>query len=291
MPNAISTMALDLETINQILFSKAVTIAGHKYTEIPVGLLEPSPEFQRPVRGHEKKIAANWDYDKCGDLLVSYRDGHFYIIDGQHRWLAATSIGVKELPCRIYENLTIEDEARLFVEQTEGIHIGLTPRQVFTATLLTEDERGQLARTLKKICDEYQIVINPREPADKPILSGFRAAQTTLRLEGETGLKFAFDIIRNAGWHMEHGAYSETMLIALRNIYRAHKKETGAVSRCLSKALSVVGFSYILARAECSTLQRGTSTKVWNLLEEIIIREHMGEKGNETGPEQNFIPA
>ena len=64
-------------------------IGGLKFAEIPTGLLAIPETYQRPQRGHEKEIAKHWDKKKAGALVTSYREGKLYVIDGQHRLLAA----------------------------------------------------------------------------------------------------------------------------------------------------------------------------------------------------------
>lgn len=62
-------------------------------------------------------IAAAYDGEAVGVLTVSQRaNGTYHIVDGQHRHAAARiAIGESvELPCRVFTDLTLQDEARLF---------------------------------------------------------------------------------------------------------------------------------------------------------------------------------
>ena len=74
--------------------------------------------YQRQAKPERvKKIAREWDDMKANLIHVSHRaDGFYYIMDGNHTRLAYESIGGKELLCRVYEGLTVEDEARIFSE-------------------------------------------------------------------------------------------------------------------------------------------------------------------------------
>lgn len=60
-------------------------------------------------------IAAEWSWLACGSLIVSERDGKFWVIDGQHRAVAAMRRSdIKELPCLVFKLASEEEEARAF---------------------------------------------------------------------------------------------------------------------------------------------------------------------------------
>lgn len=63
------------------------------------------------------QIVAEFDEDKIGTPILSSRNGHYYIVDGQHR-IEATGIvrgDDSEVQCWVYEGLTEADEAELFL--------------------------------------------------------------------------------------------------------------------------------------------------------------------------------
>lgn len=83
-------------------------------------LLRVDPEYQRTEAVSAKRvlsIANTWSWEACGTLTVSLRDdGHYYIIDGQHRWLAAMKRSiVAALPCIVFSNTGVSKEAESFV--------------------------------------------------------------------------------------------------------------------------------------------------------------------------------
>lgn len=87
----------------------------------PVKLQEltPHPKVQRQYReAHAQKIAANLDLDALGYPVVSKRKTDYLIIDGQHRVAAVKMFGFQPddtLDCRVYSDLTEQDEAELFL--------------------------------------------------------------------------------------------------------------------------------------------------------------------------------
>ncbi|MDB5733192.1 MAG: hypothetical protein JWQ03_3087 [Variovorax sp.] len=62
-------------------------------------------------------IAAKFDWRLCAPLVVSRRpDGSLAIIDGQHRWTAASRRGdIPQLPCCVFSYEGPEEEARMFI--------------------------------------------------------------------------------------------------------------------------------------------------------------------------------
>ena len=73
--------------------------------------------YQRiPDEKRIEKIARNWDDRKANLVHVSHRADGYYVIDGNHTRLAYEKVGGKQLLCRVYDDLTVEEEAKLFYE-------------------------------------------------------------------------------------------------------------------------------------------------------------------------------
>ena len=72
---------------------------------------------------------------------VSYRDGHYFVFDGQHTIVTRRAMnGGQDLPiiCKVYEGLTEEEEAMLFSRQT-GVSTPLTAGAELRAALVGKD--------------------------------------------------------------------------------------------------------------------------------------------------------
>lgn len=86
--------------------------------QLPVSGLIVDPNVQRsPDRGRAAKMAENLDLNAIGIVTVSKRaNGSYHVIDGQHRVEALRLAGGEEekVTCRVFEGLTLEDEARMF---------------------------------------------------------------------------------------------------------------------------------------------------------------------------------
>ena len=73
--------------------------------------------YQRPVEDADvDRLIAEWDDRLLDPLIVSFRDGNFFLVDGQHRVCAVRKMnGGKDvvMQCLVYTGLSYEDEAEL----------------------------------------------------------------------------------------------------------------------------------------------------------------------------------
>lgn len=71
--------------------------------------------YQRPVDFREvNRLIQDWDDRLLDPIIVSFRDGKFYVVDGQHRIAAMRKMnGGKDVMvnCKVYDGLTYEQEA------------------------------------------------------------------------------------------------------------------------------------------------------------------------------------
>lgn len=101
-----------------------------KYAEMPyqevmlnTKVLEvPRTSYQRELNpARVRKIAVEFDERIANEPKVSFRNGHYYVFDGQHT-IAARKLRNKgkDLPvmCKVFRGLTEADEAILFAQQT-----------------------------------------------------------------------------------------------------------------------------------------------------------------------------
>lgn len=85
--------------------------------EIHTDRLTSGLPYQRPVNPKEvDRLVREWDERLLDPITVSFRDGKFYVIDGQHRISAMRRMnggnGVM-VNCKVYNGLTYEQEAAL----------------------------------------------------------------------------------------------------------------------------------------------------------------------------------
>ena len=84
---------------------------------ISTGKLSSGLPYQRVVNEREvNRLIREWDERLLEPLVVSYRDGRFNVIDGQHRAAALRKMnGDRDVMvlCKVYSGLTYEQEADL----------------------------------------------------------------------------------------------------------------------------------------------------------------------------------
>lgn len=85
---------------------------------VPLNLMQVRPEAQRELtRAWADHIAADIDIEKIGTFVVNKVDGVFWLVDGQHRRAALDAIGWgdQQVQCQVFEGLSAEQEAELFL--------------------------------------------------------------------------------------------------------------------------------------------------------------------------------
>ena len=94
---------------------------NYEYKQVNSAFIVIDEDYQRELdQNRVKRIVANFNPDLVNPIKVSYRNGKYYVFDGQHT-LAALKMrnGGKDLmvECKIYRGLSEADEAILFSEQ------------------------------------------------------------------------------------------------------------------------------------------------------------------------------
>jgi hypothetical protein len=85
-------------------------------------VLQIHPAYQRDVLPEKvKAITAAWSWLSLGALVVGERGGEFWVIDGQHRALAAKRRSdITHLPCVVFKTGDVKTEARGFLDLNTG---------------------------------------------------------------------------------------------------------------------------------------------------------------------------
>jgi hypothetical protein len=86
-------------------------------------------QAQRELKPHRvDHLLKNFDLDLIGMPVLNARDGHFYIIDGQHRVEALKQFlgpgwETQKIPCRVYDGLSEEEEADMFDRLNDAMQV------------------------------------------------------------------------------------------------------------------------------------------------------------------------
>lgn len=91
---------------------------AYRYMQLPTYRLVSSQEYQRKVDPrHVDEIIANFNPLYLGEIIVSFRDGQYFVVDGQNRIAAQIKKNDDHqclVNCKVYSGLTYEDEAAMF---------------------------------------------------------------------------------------------------------------------------------------------------------------------------------
>jgi len=89
-----------------------------KMYDVPYKLL-CRPDFLQKEFNEARadRIAAKFDLNGLGRLVVNHRDGRYWIIDGcnRHHALGVNGFQNYDIPCEVYEDLTDEQMAKVFL--------------------------------------------------------------------------------------------------------------------------------------------------------------------------------
>jgi hypothetical protein len=233
---------------------------------VPVSLLRVDHKsYQREEKKHVIKMSKEWDDTQCTLLLVNYRneEGWFYVIDGQHRTVAAKILGIEYLPCEIFIGLSVEEEAKRFLYYNTGTK-SLNPFDTFKANICWGEPNDT---AIKEVCDKYGIDVIDRKNSAKSLRS-VSVARAIYKSGGTSALNWIFSLIEAGHWEDFKESYSADILIGFNAVYN---KNSGNLTKVRENLLAfmktgnpteVAGF----ANMEYPTL--GHSTRIRLVIED-----------------------
>lgn len=133
-------------------------------------LLKSKQDYQRDINMKFVRDAiAEFDPEKVEPVHVSYRDGKYYVIDGQHTVIILEAVNENkpvDIQCIVHKGMTYTDEADYYVDQYEKKH-----RHTFNEMTLASYEAGrelpcELALKVSRV--------GGRLPYDKKTTTGMR---------------------------------------------------------------------------------------------------------------------
>lgn len=128
--------------------------------------LKVNPEYQRMhVDRKCTEIAKRWSWLACGVIVVGERNGEYWVIDGQHRVMAARKRReITTLPCIVFPTDTISQEAKGFLECNTN-RKAVSSYEKYRAGLAAGDEKCVF---IADMCNEYGVAIDIGASSNKP---------------------------------------------------------------------------------------------------------------------------
>ena len=215
-------LVADACPINFIKGDDGVIDYSLKIASVPVSEMAVDSFYQRVAGSNVKYLTKNWDSKKCDPLYVSYRNDKFYIMNGQHRYLAARERGITYLPCIIRTGLTQKQEAKVFVQQGMGTK-KLSVYDTYKGNLLYGEE---IDTKIEKVVNDYglKIIDTNSRSLSRQKIGGITELRTIVKNFGDSCLRWIFDIIKECGWCQESNGYDVAVVRMLKNTYSDYYK-------------------------------------------------------------------
>lgn len=185
---------------------------------IDVRSIEIDMSYQRFQHKYLKTLIQKFDKDRMPSLQISYRDGKFFLYDGQHRLIAAISNGIYEIPCEIHVGLTKENEAERFSKQTE-CSAKLTTYDTYKANITWGEPIDMM---LKELCDKYSLTVRKAQKNGIYAFSAIGKAREILRNPdcGYECLDWALGIFHVTKWTVERDVCVDDFIGAMKEVYK-----------------------------------------------------------------------
>lgn len=245
------TIAQDIDAVRRtacdLLVKNAEKHHGILEADLPIAFMAVEDGEDGYQRDHTlpadealiNKIAANWDWSLCETISVSYRDGWFWVTDGWHRVEGAKKAGITDLPCRICVGKSLSDEATQYRKQNNAPRKKMSAFDDFKAALVQRGEDADsVVFEILRVCESLpqRVLCKPGNEEGAARLSALKSAYQICKKNGSDALYWVLKVIQDSGWHSSPGAYNQTIIKALRNIYLSNADRLGVVSREIVKA-------------------------------------------------------
>lgn len=147
-------------------------------------VLQIHPAYQRDViPAKVKEITANWSWVGAGAIVVGERSGEFWVIDGQHRVLAAKRRSdITHLPCVVFQTDGVKQEAVAFLDLNTG-RKPVSSIGKFKAMLAAGDEAASIVHRVME-----ELGVTPKATANKG--KELKSVAWAVRKAGEDARKF-----------------------------------------------------------------------------------------------------
>lgn len=271
-------------------------VGGKQYVSIPVDLLYADYRYQRLTNKGSKKIlnlVAKWNPAKMDALRVSLHDEECRcaVINGMHRLIAATIMGLKYIECEIITGLPTDPEERLkaeayiFVTQNDEVDL-LKPYQKHGAGLVIgTQEYVVLDRVTRKHGIEFKKNASARGRVKAGVLAGYTKALHIAKLYGESRLDNIFTIICESRWNLSRKGFSNDVLGTINNILRLHPDSVSEIiPTCIEFMKPITPIQFIAesyaAYPERTEMERCTLYLEDYVCEKLgLTRVYMADKG------------
>ena len=193
---------------------------------LSTGELYSGQPYQRPVKDPVvDKLVREWDPRLLTPLVISFRDGRYYLVDGQHRTCAMRKKnGGKDVMalCHIYKGLTYEQEAELYykLDQAKG-HLRLSHATKALVESGSNAEVIEIKRLLEGAGFIWALDKSTKEPFE---IEATRAVINAYRLLGGAAFSRMLELLAKA-WRGTPTSLNASILSGMALFLKTYETE------------------------------------------------------------------
>lgn len=235
--------------------------------------------YQRMVDEREvNRLIRDWDDRLLEPLVVSYRDGRFNVIDGQHRVSAMRKMnGGKDVMvrCKVYSGLTYEDEAALCWKLDKAKkRLSLSQATNALAESGLDAEVTEIKRLMN--CEGFTWALG-RKYSKNYEVAATRAVINAYRLLGSEGLLRLFRLLGDT-WHGDVRSLTAPVISGMALFIKTYDAELN--DRNFVKRLSAIAPEEITRRGRMDFSTSNTSLRYAR----ILLEKYNGSRGGKKLP-------
>lgn len=224
--------------------------------------------YQRNINMKKiKTMAKEFDEKLLGTITVSKRtikvNGkgivQYFIVDGQHRVVLAKTVGIKELMALVYEGLTFEEEAKLFVEINRS-PIKPTQIDIFNAMVEAKDPK---ALDIKFIVEKLGFRIFSTSGTN--CLAAINAIEKIYNKYGNIHLYNTLKLIKDT-WYGESNSLSSLMLTGVSEFIKIYSGQNNFNESTFINQLSKVTAKKVIADSKDDKTTNKVAVRTMNTL-------------------------
>lgn len=233
--------------------------------------------YQRNIKPSKiKKMTKEFDEELLGAITVSYRDGVYYVVDGQHRVMLCNIMRVKTIYAIIHTGLTKEEEAELFIKLNQN-QTKVTKAEVFDAKVVAKDKMALLIKSIVK-----QNGFKMGKATGTNIIAAYGAIENIIKKFGIEHLDRTLRVSR-AAWNGEIQSANNYMLKGLSTFISIYDNDPNYSDERLIKQLSKHMASKLLAEMKADLTTNKLEVKAMN-----TILKYYNSKLTKTLTNQHF---
>jgi hypothetical protein len=236
------------------------------FTQLDKAVLQIHPDYQRSANAKKiLQIASEWSWVSCGAIIVGERAGDYWVIDGQHRVLAARKRSdIEKLPCLVFKTSGVVQEARGFLAVNTG-RGAVSAFDRFKALVTSGDDS---AIAVEALFSQLKVNMTPggaMKPMDFASIGWALSKAGSNRTAFETVMTLAAEICKDVA------PLHEKLVAGLHYIHFAHK-EGGLNGKSLRNRIIAVGPGRLLEGASrAAAYYTKGGAKIWaqGMMDEI----------------------